>query len=145
MKRLNISSGSPFEPKIGFSRAVRIGPIIAVSGTAPIGPDGKTAFIGDAAGQMRRCLEIIAAALEKAGGSMGDVVRTRTFLTRIEDWEAVGMVHGEFFGDIRPASTVVQVSRFINPDWLVELEADAVIAESGTSKLDMLSDQNPER
>jgi enamine deaminase RidA (YjgF/YER057c/UK114 family) len=130
MKRLNISSGSPFEPKIGFSRAVRVGAIIAVSGTAPLGPDDKTVSVGDAAGQTRRCLEVIAAALEKAGASMRDVVRTRTFLTRIEDWEAVGMVHGEFFRDIRPASTVVQVSRFINPDWLVELEADAVVPES---------------
>jgi enamine deaminase RidA (YjgF/YER057c/UK114 family) len=139
MKRLNISSGSPFEPKIGFSRAVRVGSIIAVSGTAPIGPDGKTASVGDAAGQMRRCLEIIAAALEKAGGSMRDVVRTRTFLTRIEDWEAVGMVHGEFFRDIRPASTVVQVSRFINPDWLVELEADAVMAEPDAAERDAAS------
>lgn len=133
MKRLNISSGSPFEPKIGFSRAVRIGSIIAVSGTAPIGPDGKTVCVGDAAGQTRRCLEIIAAALAKAGASMSDVVRTRTFLTRIDDWEAVGMAHGEFFRDIRPASTVVQVSRFINADWLVEIEADAVLAEPDSS------------
>ncbi|HUG11436.1 MAG TPA: RidA family protein [Opitutaceae bacterium] len=139
MKRLNISSGSPFEPKIGFSRAVRVGAIVAVSGTAPIGPDGKTVCVGDAAGQTRRCLEVIAAALEKAGASMSDVVRTRTFLTRIEDWEAVGMVHGEFFRDIRPASTVVQVSRFINPDWLVELEADAVISEPDAAERDAAS------
>jgi len=129
MKRTNISSGSPFEPKIGFSRAVRIGNFIAVSGTAPIGVDGKTAGIGDPAAQTRRCLEIIAAALEKAGASMNDVIRTRTFLTRIEDWEAVGAVHGEFFRDVRPASTIVQVSRFINPEWLVEFEADAVLNE----------------
>lgn len=127
MNRTNISSGSPFEPKIGFSRAVRIGNIIAVSGTAPIGTDGKTAGVGDPAAQTRRCLEIIATALEKAGASMKDVIRTRTFLTRIEDWEASGRAHGEFFGDIRPASTMVQVSRFINPEWLVEIEADAVV------------------
>lgn len=136
MKRHNVSSGSPFEPKIGFSRAVRVGPIIAVSGTAPIGPDGKTACVGDAAGQTRRCLEIIAAALAKAGASMNDVIRTRIFLTRIEDWEAVGMAHGEFFRNIRPASTVVQVSRFINPDWLVEIEADAVVSDSGSDSKD---------
>jgi enamine deaminase RidA (YjgF/YER057c/UK114 family) len=130
--RLNISSGSPFEPRIGFSRAVRIGRYIAVSGTAPLGPDGKTVSIGDAAGQARRCLAIISAALAQAGASMRDVIRTRTLLTRIEDWEAVGAVHGEFFGEIRPATTVMQVSRFINPDWLVEFEVDAMVAESTT-------------
>ena len=128
--RTNVSSGSPFEPKIGFSRAVRIGNVISVSGTAPIGPDGKTAGVGDPAAQTRRCLEIVAEALAKAGASMSDVIRTRTFLTRIEDWEAVGTVHGEFFGDIRPASTMVQVSRFIDPEWLVEFEADAVVADA---------------
>lgn len=129
MKRLNISSGSPFEPKIGFSRAVRVGSIIAVSGTAPLGSDGKTVCVGDAAGQTRRCLEVIEAALEKAGASMSDVVRTRTFLTRIEDWEAVGLVHGEFFRDIRPAATMVEVSRLVDPDMLVEVEAEAWVAD----------------
>jgi enamine deaminase RidA (YjgF/YER057c/UK114 family) len=125
-----ISSGSPFEPKIGFSRAVRVGQIVAVSGTAPIGPDGKTVGVGDPAAQARRCFEIIKKALEDAGGSLADVVRTRTFLTRIQDWEAVGKVHGEFFAAIRPASTIVQVARFIDPEWLVEIEADAVVASS---------------
>ena len=127
--RRNISTGSPYEPIIGFSRAVRIGNIIAVGGTAPIGPDGKTAGTGDAAAQTRRCLEIIEHALQQAGANLGDVIRTRTFLTRIEDWEAVGRVHGEIFGDIRPASTMIQASRFIDPEWLVEIEADAVVAD----------------
>ena len=126
MRKL-ISSGSPYEPIVGMSRAVRAGNVIAVSGTAPIGPDRKTVGIGDPAAQARRCLEIIAAALESAGASLQQVVRTRTLLTRIEDWQAVAAVHGEFFRDIRPANTVMQVSRFIDPEWLVEFEADAVV------------------
>ena len=126
MRKL-ISSGSPYEPKVGISRAVRVGNVIAVSGTAPLGSDGRTVGIGDAGAQARRCLEIIAGALEKAGASLRQVVRTRTLLVRIEDWEAVAAVHGEFFGQIRPASTIMQVSRFIDPDWLVELEADAIV------------------
>ena len=128
MRKL-ISSGSPYEPKVGISRAVRVGNMIAVSGTAPLGPDGKTVAIGDAEGQARRCLEIIASALEKAGTSLRQVIRTRILLVRIEDWEAVAKVHAEFFGEIRPANTIMQVSRFIDPDWLVELEADAVIED----------------
>ena len=126
MRKL-ISSGSPYEPKVGFSRAVRVANVIAVSGTAPLGLDGRTVGIGDAGAQTRRCLEIIAGALENAGASLRQVVRTRTLLVRIEDWEAVTAVHGEFFGQIRPASTIMQVSRFIDPDWLVELEADAIV------------------
>jgi enamine deaminase RidA (YjgF/YER057c/UK114 family) len=121
-----ISSGSPYEPQIGISRAVRVGSVVAVSGTAPLGPDGRTVAVGDPAGQARRCLEIIKQALERAGASLDQVVRTRTLLTRIEDWRAVTSVHGEFFGAIRPANTVMQVSRFIDQDWLVEFEADAV-------------------
>lgn len=124
-----VSSGSPYEPKVGISRAVRAGTVVAVSGTAPLGPDGKTVGKGDPAAQARRCLEIIAAALESAGASVRHVVRTRMLLTRIEDWQAVAAVHGEFFRDIRPANTVMQVTRFIDPDWLVEFEADAVIDE----------------
>jgi enamine deaminase RidA (YjgF/YER057c/UK114 family) len=126
MRKL-VSSGSPFEPRIGFSRAVRVGNVVAVAGTAPIGPDGRSVGRGDPAAQARRCLEIIRTALEAAGASLEDVVRTRTLLVRIEDWQAVGAVHGEFFGDVRPANTVMQVSRFIDPEWLVEFEADAVI------------------
>jgi enamine deaminase RidA (YjgF/YER057c/UK114 family) len=126
MRRL-ISSGSPYEPRVGISRAVRVGSIIAVSGTAPLGPDGKTVGVGDPAAQARRCLEIIREALERAGASLQQVVRTRTLLTRIDDWQAVAAVHGEYFGSIRPANTIMQVTRFIDPDWLVEFEADAVI------------------
>ena len=126
MRRL-ISSGSPYEPKVGISRAVRVGSIIAVSGTAPLGPDGKTVGKGDPGAQARRCLEIVKEALERAGASLQQVVRTRTLLTRIDDWQAVAAVHGEYFGAIRPANTIMQVSRFIDPDWLIEFEADAVI------------------
>ncbi|HUL69585.1 MAG TPA: RidA family protein [Gemmatimonadales bacterium] len=128
MRKL-VSSGSPYEPKIGISRAVRVGPVISVAGTAPIGPDGHTVGRGDPSAQARRCFEIIAAALESAGASLRQVVRTRILLTRIEDWQAVTQVHGEFFRDIRPANTVMQVSRFIDPDWLVEIEADAVLED----------------
>ena len=124
-----VSSGSPYEPRVGISRAVRAGPLLAVSGTAPRGPDGRTVGRGDAAAQARRCLEIIGAALASAGASLADVVRTRILLTRIEDWESVARVHGEVFRDIRPANTVMQVTRFIDPEWLVEIEADAVVAE----------------
>jgi enamine deaminase RidA (YjgF/YER057c/UK114 family) len=113
---------------VGFSRAVKVGNLCFVAGTAAIGPDGTTVGVGDAAAQARRCLEIIRMALEQAGGSLGHVVRTRVFLTRIEDWGAVTGVHGEVFASIRPACTVVQVSRFIDPTWLVEIEVDAVIA-----------------
>jgi enamine deaminase RidA (YjgF/YER057c/UK114 family) len=121
-----ISSGSPYEPKVGISRAVRVGSIIAVSGTAPL-LDGKTVGKGDPAAQARRCLDIIKAALEQSGSSLDQVVRTRTLLTRIDDWQAVAAVHGEYFGAIRPANTIMQVTRFIDPDWLIEFEADAVV------------------
>lgn len=121
------SSGSPYEPTIGFCRAVRKGPHITVSGTGPIGPDGKTVGIGDPAAQARRCFQIIKEAIEGLGGTLDDVVRTRMFLTRIQDWETVGNVHGEFFADIRPAATMVQVTRMVDPDWFVEIEADAYV------------------
>ena len=126
MRKL-ISSGSPYEPRIGISRAVRVGPVISVAGTAPLGPDGRTVGPGDPAAQARRCLEIIAAALDKAGASLSAVVRTRILLTRIDDWQLVAAVHVEFFRDIRPANTIMQVSSFIDPEWLIEIEADAVI------------------
>jgi len=126
MRKL-ISSGSPYEVKVGFSRAVRAGAFVAVAGSAPLGPDGTTVGRGDAAAQARRCLEIIAAALAVAGASLRHVVRTRILLTRIEDWPAVATVHGEFFGTIRPACTVLQVAGLIDREWLVEIEADAVI------------------
>jgi enamine deaminase RidA (YjgF/YER057c/UK114 family) len=132
MRKL-VSSGSPYEPKVGISRAVRVGQIIAVAGTAPLGADGHTVGQGDAAAQARRCLEIIAAALAAAGSSLAQVVRTRILLTRIDDWQVVAAVHGEFFRDIRPANTIMQVSRFIDPEWLIEIEADAVVDEIGTA------------
>ncbi len=112
--RHRISTDSPYEPKIGISRAVKAGQFIAVTGTVPLGPDGKTVGRGDPAVQARRCFEIIREALEKLGASLPDVVRTRILLTRIEDWEAVAKVHGDLFKDIQPATTVMQVSRFID-------------------------------
>ena len=124
--RRRVSSGSPYESIIGISRAVRAGGLISVAGTAPLDAEGRTVAPGDAAAQARRCFEIVARALEELGAGLSDVVRTRILLTRIEDWEAVTRVHGEFFRDVRPANTVMQVSRFIDPDWLVEVEADAV-------------------
>jgi enamine deaminase RidA (YjgF/YER057c/UK114 family) len=130
MRKL-VSSGSRYEPKVGFSRAVRVNSMVSVAGTAPLDPDGRTIARGDPGAQARRCLEIIAAALQGAGASMQQVVRTRILLTRIDDWQAVAGVHGEFFRDIRPATTVMQVSRLIDPDWLVEIEADAVIDDDG--------------
>lgn len=129
--RQNISSGSPFEPRVGISRAVRLGPLVTVAGTAPLGPDGRTVGREDAGAQARRCLEIIRAALEQAGASLQDVVRTRILLTRIADWEAVASVHGEVFRAIRPVNTIMQVSRFIDPEWLVEIEADTVVQPEG--------------
>ena len=125
--RKTVSTGSPYEPIAGFSRAVRIGNVIAVGGTAPLGPDGKTVSLGDAASQARRCFEISALALKELGASLSDVSRTRIFLTRLSDWEAVAKVHGEIFGDILPVSTIVQVTSLIDPEWLVETEVDAIL------------------
>jgi len=127
MTRQLISSGSPYESIIGFSRAVRVGDFIAVGGTAPIGPDGQTVGPGDPAAQARRCYEIIQAALEAAGASLDDVIRTRTMLKRIEDWSTVSQVRGEIFSHIRPVDTIVQVTAFVDPEWLVEIEVDALV------------------
>ena len=127
VKRKLVSSTSPYEKQIGFSRALRVGNVIAVSGTAPIAEDGSTACPNDAAGQTRRCLEIIQEAIEEAGGSLTDVVRTRIYLTEASMWEEVGRAHGEFFCDIRPAATIVVVKSLLRDDWLIEIEADAVI------------------
>ena len=127
MARQNVPSGSPFESAIGFSRAVRAGHHLVVSGTAPIGPDGTTVGVGDAYLQAKRCIEIIAQALEEAGAGLTDVIRTRIFLANAEDWEEVARAHAEAFGNVRPASTFVEVSRFLNPEWLVEIEADALL------------------
>ena len=124
--RKNISSGSPYEDPIGFSRASRIGNFISVAGTAPIAADGSTAAPGDVYGQTYRCLEIIESAIKEAGGSLSNVIRTRVMLADISRWEEAGQAHGEFFGNVRPASTFVEVSAFIKADWLVEIEADCV-------------------
>jgi enamine deaminase RidA (YjgF/YER057c/UK114 family) len=125
-QRRLISSGSPLEPILGFSRAVRSGDMVFVAGTAPISADGETVE-GDAAAQTRRCLTIIGEALEHAGASLADVVRTRVLLVHIEDWPVVAAVHGQVFADVRPACTVCQVAGFIDARWRVEIEVDARI------------------
>ncbi len=127
MDRKNISSASPFEQTIGFSRAVRIGNIISVSGTAPIAQDGTTAFPNDLYNQTKTCIEIIKKAIEDAGGKMENVIRTRIYLTNIQEWKKAGRAHGVFFSEIRPACTFVEVKGFINSEWLIEMEADCII------------------
>lgn len=125
--RDRVSSGSPYEPVIGFSRAVKCGKTIYVAGTAPVGADGKTVGMDDPSAQARRCWEIILSAISELGGKATDVVRVRTYLTRAQDWEQVGRVQGEIFGEIRPAATMVVVGGLLDPDWLVEIEAEAVL------------------
>ena len=127
MIRTTVSSGAPWEAQVGYSRAVRNGPHIAVSGTAPVGPDGRVVGSGDPYRQAQRCLEIIAAALAEAGAGLEHVIRTRMFVTDISQWEAVGRAHGEVFGEIRPATSMVQVAALIDPEMLVEIEADAFV------------------
>jgi enamine deaminase RidA (YjgF/YER057c/UK114 family) len=126
MQRKRVVSGSPYEPVIGFSRAVVSGNHVAISGTAPIMPDGGEPP-SDAYGQAKRCLEIIGAALAEAGAGFQDVVRTRTYLVDAADWEEIGRAHGEVFSDVRPASTMVVVKGFLDPRWRVEMEADAIL------------------
>ena len=123
-----ISNGNPMEAIVGFSRAVRVGPFVSIGGTAPVGLDGKTVGVGDVAAQTRQCIEIIKTALEAAGSGLHDVVRTRVILTDIDNWKAAIDVREEYFHDVRPVDTIMAVDRFVNPEWLVELEADAVIA-----------------
>jgi enamine deaminase RidA (YjgF/YER057c/UK114 family) len=127
MKRLNISSGSQYEKPIGFSRAVRIGNMIAVAGTAPIAPDGTTDHPSDLYNQTKRCLEIMKKAITDAGGELDNVIRTRIFLKNISDWEKAAKAHEEYFSEIRPACTFIEAKGFIKDDWLVETEADCVI------------------
>jgi enamine deaminase RidA (YjgF/YER057c/UK114 family) len=124
--RQNISGGSPYEPIIGFSRAVRVGNAVHVAGTGPVGAENQ-----DAAGQTRRIFEIAIEAMAKAGATLDHVVRTRMFLTHVEDWEAIGRAHGEFFGSVRPAATMVVVAALLNPAWRIEIEFDAVIPGKG--------------
>ena len=128
MKRKLISNGNPMENNVGFSRAVRVGPFISIGGTAPVDSEGKTVGIGNPGKQARQCLEIIKNALEQADSSLQDVVRTRVLLTNIEDWQEVIKIRADYFKDIRPVDTIMQVTRFVNPEWLVEFEVDAIVA-----------------
>ena len=129
MERENVLLGTEFEELIGFSRAVRVGPMVVVGGTAPLDDDGNTVGVGDVAAQTRRCFEIIKIALEGAGASLDDVVRTRLIFTDLSDFRAAAAVRKEFVGHVKPVDTIMKIDSFVNPEWLIEVEADAVIAD----------------
>ncbi len=130
MKRKNITYNQPLEKQIGFSRAVRIDNIIAVSATAPIAKDGSVYAPGEMYGQTKRCLEIVKDVIEQAGGTLDDVIRTRLFLKDIKKWKEAAKAHGEYFSKIQPACGFIEVSGFIHPEWLIEIEADAVLKKN---------------
>lgn len=130
MERQNVLLGNPYEELVGFSRAVRVGPIVTVGGTAPIDAAGNTVGIGDVAAQTRQCFEIAQLALERAGASLDDVVRTRLLMTDVTRFREAVAVRKEFVGHVKPVDTIVEVTRFVDPDWLIEIEVDAVVADA---------------
>jgi enamine deaminase RidA (YjgF/YER057c/UK114 family) len=130
MERINISSASPYEKTVGFSRAVRIGNLIAVAGTGPVGENGETVSPDDAYSQAKRCLAIIQSSIEEAGGKLEGVFRTRIYITDMSRWEEISRAHGEMFADIRPACTMVEVKNLVRPEWFVEIEADCRVEQN---------------